>query len=1004
MGRLEITLFGMPSVRYEGETIFFPYNKINAMIYYIAVKEVITREEIASLLWPEEEERIAKKNLRNAIYQAKKTLGVDFIASPKKSLLTLDSSLDLLCDARLFAADPAHHLALYEGEFLAGFYVKDSEQYDYWATKMRSFYQEKYIATAYQQLSEDIDAGRYEHVEKSLRTLIDMDEYDERNTRLLMRFYAKTGRMGKVIETYYNLKKLLREELGVSPDVKTQEIYDQVLSELETGAHESRTVESFFYGRYEELAQVRCNMLRINQPDHHSILIEGEAGIGKSALVRRALEDLPRTIRLVRVACYQAEMHFTLRPIEVLLEKLEELLEGMGKVLPKDWASLMGGEHPRTEKVPDYMTAQDPKREASIERLSKLVCSAMAEIAQEAPLLLVIEDLQWMDALSVRVLTSTLLHAPLGTMLLMTTRLIFRPDLDDMVGMAMKYDKLARMKLLRFNRQQSGEFIQEATERPVKEAMLDTIYQETEGNPFFLSEYAQVLTTSGAQKLMTQKIKDTMKARFAYLSKQERDLLNLISYFYDEALLSTLTELTASSDIAIIGLLENLEQANILVEKDHDQDIGISFTHVKLREYIYMEQAKSKRQMIHQRIGRILEKNLDREKSRYIYSKLIYHYTAANIPLKAIEYELEALNYYLNFSHELFPILTIRDEEDKRRVYISRERATASFDRIEAMFGELGSDNAPEIQRLAMKFYYIKGRYLIHDGVYREGVSDIHSVIDLAKQLDEKDYILEAYKQLIYYHIQINQPEEMDRYIEEALNLAVLCNYHKEIGILLRLKGLYHLMVGHYAEAESLLNESIRTFQITRQVEDRYAVNIAAAHNYIGEIRFQHGAYEEALTEFDTAIQLTQDKNALSSLSVFYINKGKALYAMGKRSEAKEVFTLAYQLYGQFDSFWKRSVLDAYMALCSLEEEDYQAAATALAHAIRIQRHMEDPRADGTVDFVCYQIKKNIPPALQDTYFKDLVSETAAVYRAGALRLLDAYRDQYELAALAQEE
>ena len=72
---IRIKLFGVPHVERDGERIFFPYNKINAMIYYLAVNETIPRTEIAGLLWPDEEEAIAKKNLRNAIYQAKRCIG-----------------------------------------------------------------------------------------------------------------------------------------------------------------------------------------------------------------------------------------------------------------------------------------------------------------------------------------------------------------------------------------------------------------------------------------------------------------------------------------------------------------------------------------------------------------------------------------------------------------------------------------------------------------------------------------------------------------------------------------------------------------------------------------------------------------------------------------------------------------------------------------------------------------------------------------------------------------
>ena len=74
MDKIYAKLFGVPQILKNGEEVFFPYAKINALIYYIVINKVVSRDEMAGLLWPDENERIAKKNLRNALYQAKKCL------------------------------------------------------------------------------------------------------------------------------------------------------------------------------------------------------------------------------------------------------------------------------------------------------------------------------------------------------------------------------------------------------------------------------------------------------------------------------------------------------------------------------------------------------------------------------------------------------------------------------------------------------------------------------------------------------------------------------------------------------------------------------------------------------------------------------------------------------------------------------------------------------------------------------------------------------------------
>lgn len=71
--------------------------------------------------------------------------------------------------------------------------------------------------------------------------------------------------------------------------------------------------------------------------------------------------------------------------------------------------------------------------------------------------------------------------------------------------------------------------------------------------------------------------------------------------------------------------------------------------------------------------------------------------------------------------------------------------------------------------------------------------------------------------------------------------------------------------MGNYTQAEKLLTESINTLAVTETIAKRYATNIAAAYNYIGEIRLAHGTYREALELFQKAISLCVGKNALAS-------------------------------------------------------------------------------------------------------------------------------------------
>ena len=83
MSTITCKLFGVPQILKDGQPVFLPYSKINALLYYVLVSKVVSREELAGLLWPDEMDETARRNLRNAIYQAKKRSGPISFSPPR---------------------------------------------------------------------------------------------------------------------------------------------------------------------------------------------------------------------------------------------------------------------------------------------------------------------------------------------------------------------------------------------------------------------------------------------------------------------------------------------------------------------------------------------------------------------------------------------------------------------------------------------------------------------------------------------------------------------------------------------------------------------------------------------------------------------------------------------------------------------------------------------------------------------------------------------------------
>lgn len=249
---------------------------------------------------------------------------------------------------------------------------------------------------------------------------------------------------------------------------------------------------------------------------------------------------------------------------------------------------------------------------------------------------------------------------------------------------------------------------------------------------------------------------------------------------------------------------------------------------------------------------------------------------------------------------------------------------------------------------------------------------------------------------MIYYDIQTGNANEMKNYLEIALDLAVECNYHKEVGILLRLKGLNMIMQGDFEEAERLLNESIATFMVTQTVARRYALNIAAAYNYIGEIRRGRGQFEEAIEYYDKALAICNDQQAYSSWVVFSCNAGIAAYNLGQFEKAQIYFEQAYEFFNRYDFYWRRPIVESYLALLAMREGQETVAMQYIDDAMAKLTMMNNPQEVGYVNMAIALVKAAYPQSEISKHYRGSI----AMYSGRALRYLDIYRDTYERAQL----
>jgi DNA-binding SARP family transcriptional activator len=350
---LELRLLGGFHAAWRGEPIeAFESQKVRVLLAYLAchADRPISRERLAGLLWPGEGQDAARRNLRQAIYNLRRALGHDESAgwvpvAVTHQTLQISPGLDWWLDVRAFDDAVRRGLArgdvlsthelgraaeIYRGDFLAGFFLKASEELEEWLVVEQERLREAAIQ-ALQTLVERFAArGEYRHAIQYAQRLVEMDPLSEGSHRNLMQLCALAGRRGRALSQFEELAGLLERELGVEPLQETRNLYQAILTE-DLPANRVREATAAIgpfvplVGRAEALQDLAVSLERAIQEGARLAVVEGEAGVGKTRLIRTFLHQATskRQVTVLQGRCYLGAPP---RPFRPVLEALRGIL------------------------------------------------------------------------------------------------------------------------------------------------------------------------------------------------------------------------------------------------------------------------------------------------------------------------------------------------------------------------------------------------------------------------------------------------------------------------------------------------------------------------------------------------------------------------------------------------------------------------------------------------------------------------------------------------------
>ena len=973
---LTLKLFGPPKVIFNQKDIRFSFSKMEALFYYLAVMGEVNRDEIAGILWGDKENQVARKNLRNTVYQANKIFEGDVIVSPTRSSLALNPDLRLSLDVQLFERDPIGNLELYQGEFLEGFYVKDDEDFDQWASRKKSTYKQLYIESCYQKIDKEGlgDPG----IESLLHHLVELDEFEEKNYQLLMEYYRIHHQLGKFFETYYKLVDLLDRELSVRPSRAVEELYHSVLEAKRTHKQSNRVNirELPFFGRKQELSQLEEYLSLVETGKAVGpFLVMGQSGTGKKRLLRQLVLMTNRNFGFVKVEGRAGSSQEAGSSWSGLIQALEKLSGDPA-------SSLLGGES-------DLVSVRE-----QLQRLS-----------QEKPLLLLFENAQWIDAVSLEKVKQ--LEESRGQekwQVIFTAEGPLSDFLVKFLGGLKVERRLSQLELTNFNPEESRSLLQDQLGQ-IEPALIEQMMEWSEGSPFLLSSYIEEWKEKESLEPLPDIIQAYLFQELGDMSSEEEALLHYLSCFHKPISISILADLTATDLSALTELLEPLSERAIISIVEDGEDLLVHFRKQLVAMYFYQLLSPARRRLFHQQIAQKLEETLEDSTDLLFYKEIAYQYKQSQNHLRSLSFELTYLEEILQLEHELFPIYSKGDEglvSDGKNSHLDiLAELTRLHHELEELFSRHQRDR--EYKYLQLRYLYLEGRYFIRIGEYQKGIHDSQKVISYARELKRLDFLLEGYRQIIYYCIQTENISEMAYYTDLALEDAIQANNHEAIAIQLRLKGLYHLMVGDEEQATRHLYRSIDCFSLTNSMQAKYAIQIAASLAYLAEIEQIRGHFQVAVTHLEEVLRLVGDQAVDSVRVVFDIDLGIAYYWKGDLVQARLYFDRAQKILSSVRFPWKEELLEFYQSLIACHQGEDGKVADYLARKELNMNQSANSRDKGMVHYLLALLTDQKEKGRQlDPVLSTFLKEDKNYYKKLAEQHLNPYRDQQFLKKLRE--
>jgi tetratricopeptide (TPR) repeat protein len=670
-------------------------------------------------------------------------------------------------------------------------------------------------------------------------------------------------------------------------------------------------------GRDAEFEKIKKLLELSATGDGQVLFISGEAGIGKSRLVME-LQKYARTLK-IRTLIGQCQSRHSADPYQPFIDTIRRYFDMMGVLNKEKLDKFINANLP--ELIPIipmihvFLDMSENNLIESKEQLLDALFRLLVGITSEKPYIIFLDDLHWSDVESLNLLNYTARNIGRLKVLIVAT---YRPeDISiserDIESRLLKIQEsligqvnFTHIELKRLDESSLQKMVNSLfQDSDFNENFYQSLYNETEGNPFFVIEILKLLLSEGTlekdnggyrlrdeyEKIsIPGKIQDIVLRRIDNLAEEEREVLELGAVEGGLFHSDTINNCLDIKRIKLLKILQHLEREHHLI---YSNEKHYCFDHSKIQEILYDAITPELRSEYHSMIGEYLAKTKGEDDLQA--QGIAYHFLICESDEKALPFLLKA-----------------------------GKRAKSMF----------ANEQSIELNQKALRIIEEGETTFLNPKSTIEKLSIVEDLGDALFVTGQFDIALEKYNFIL---------------TSDQLSLP------KQVGLLWK-TSLVHINKGNHDEAltslnnaETIYNESLQLYKegkIENQ-DDSMDSNEDELITALGKIKISrakiykaNGNYQEAMQEIEEGLSILGENGFLKERSQAYNNLGNILFDQGKYDQSADMHNQGLILREEIAD--KKGVAETYNNLANVfyEQGNYEKSASMCEKSLAMMQEI----------------------------------------------------------------